>query len=553
MDKNGGSFLLKKTLLIINFILLGLLLNAQSQKVYTLSMYETLYNYIEDIHLDVGSSLLSSVMPYTGNEILNILEQIDYTKLHGQSKEKYNYIMHIVKPINNTKGFTPEFDLILNTEYYGNTNSNNDYFIYDYYDRKPVVNVDLGFDVYNTFWSSLSIPLQKGYDISTFTSDNSSNISLIWNIDEFDLQFPYRAISSFGGNHWNIQLGRDKLRYGLGNTSTFVLTDATSFHDYFKISTYWDKFKYTFTLVQLECANIGDLLTYDTVYTDGIIGVQRNLLVHSLEFKPINPMSISITEVSLRAGDLNISYINPFSVLHNLAYTDYAIYDYTMGNSLLSLGINFTPFKNASIYTEGVVDQFELPMETSHMENSDSRDPNAFGFLAGINYQINFPSLAIKLNAEYAYTNPHLYRSDSSWAIYAITRYYHSEYLYNNDVIVENLGYEYGPDIKLFKFSAQTELFENKLSLYIEYINILKGESSLEDVAETGTQAFYELTPSGNIIFKRNIITLKINYSVTPNFSIYSQINELFIINDNNVNGDDYSDFQFVIGCSYKI
>lgn len=537
--------MLKKKLLI-TLLFVSSLLFAQGNKVYSITEYSWMYDDLDKLMLESRISPLSTAYPYTGNEIEFILSKIPLSTLSKPGYAMYNKILSALGDLETQKGLDYDFGLEVNVETYLQTNKDNDDWIYDYYDRQALIELDFELGINDFFWAGLTIPLQKGLDYSRYSEGAESNISLLWNMNQIDAQFPFFALSSIGGDNWSILFGRDLLNYGVGESGSFTLSDDASYHDFFKASTFWDKFKYTLTLVNIEPIDLDDLTGYDNDTDDDASDDLNELKIfidHSFEFRPINNLSFAIHEVTIRGGsEVYFGYLNPFMIMHNLALTDR--HDTIYGNSVLTFSSIYTPFKNFNIYGEFCLDQYETASEASRNSDDYDGDPNAFGFLAGLKYQMNLDDFSILFNGEYAYTNPYLYRSTNSWSVYALTRYYHSVYNDSNDIEVESLGYEYGPDVTLIKLSGDATFLDGDLSIYLEYLNILQGEYDVEDNSDNDSIT--------DVIFKSNIFTLNAEYKITNWASVYGQINALFYQNVDNVEGDDLTDFQFVFGSNLK-
>ena len=237
--------------------------------------------------------------------------------------------------------------------------------------------------------------------------------------------------------------------------------------------------------------------------------------------------------------------------MHNFTLTDKK--DRVLGNSISTLSFSYLPIRKLMLYGEFALDQFETPSEAEREgENAKTGEPNAFGYLAGVNYLLNSNNNTFLFNLEYAYTSPYLYRSTTSWSIYALTRYYHSVYNDSNDILVEPLGYKEGPDTQLIRLGINAYLLKRKLNIDFEYLYVLKGEGRLDDCAESGSEAFNKTTPSGDTLFTKNIASIKGNYTVSKSLSFYSQLGFLYFINTDNISGDDVFDFQTVLGATYK-
>ncbi|MBN2617987.1 MAG: hypothetical protein JXR64_06710 [Spirochaetales bacterium] len=533
------------TIFLTLFILFPVV--SEPQKIYSLNRYRELYRVLELLQTEAGISQLSYSYPFTGKEIEGILSRIDYNTLSNNSQILYQEIINQLEIDISGSGFRGNVDGSINAETYLQTNKENDEWIYDYNSRKPVIELDLSAGITNYFWADVALPLQKGLDFNRYTTGAETNISLLWNLDQIDAQFPFTAISSLGGDHWNIQFGRDILNYGVGRSGAFVISDDGSFHDYLKASTFWNNFKYTMTFVNIDPIDVDGLDPYVeyisvedvdgnpvTVETKESRKKLKIFIDHTFEFKPHPKLSIAINEVTVRGGgEVTLGYLNPLMIMHNLALTDrrYTI----LGNSLFTFSTIVTPLKNFLVYGEFALDQFETPSESDRIGEEGTGDPNAYGWLAGLTYK--------GFNIEYIYTNPHLYRSTNSWSIYALTRWYHSVYNDSNDIEIEPLGFKYGPDISLLKISSDMLFFNNKLKVYGEYMYILQGEKRVYDYADSGKEAFEMETPTGSV-FSRSIITLQAAYNLYDYLSIYGQINGLFYT--------DITDFQFIIGASYN-
>lgn len=548
-----------KKIILITYLITGFFLFCENQMIYQLEDFKDLYSDIKILHLSTGKTLLSSSFPMSKSEILRILESFNMEELSSEELIILKRIQTTLEKTNYTNEFNPYINVEFNAETYLQSNNDNDFWMYGYNDRKPIIDLSTGFGINNTFWSRVDIPLQKGMTYDEY-SQPQSNLSLLWNLNQIDAQFPFIALSSIGGDNWNISFGRDLLSYGVGETGNFILSSDASYHDYLRLTTFWSKFKYSFTLLNIEAIDLGDDFIPYRIKKDGVITEDRKrikiLIDHNFEFHPTKNLSIALHESTIRGGgEITLPYLNPFMIIHNLALTDKTL-DTVLGNSMLSLSFNYTPVRKLNIYGEFALDQLETPSEAERQgENAGKGDPNAFGFLTGVKYLVSSKN-SLLFKFEYAYTNPHLYRSDKSWAVYALARYYHNVYNDSNDLVWEPLGHKEGPDAQIIMLSGEGAVFNNKLAIKLEYYNILKGENNIWDKSETGEDAANKTTPSGSDVFTKNIVSLNLNYSLRENLSFYSQLNYLYFTNFRNIAGDNLgtiTDFQFIIGGSYKL
>lgn len=192
----------KKLFCIISFLFASVTLFSEAQKIYTLSHYNWLYTDLEKVMLEAGVSVLSKSYPYTGKEIEYVLSKVNPGNLSKSGQNLYYKILDTVNIKNEKDELNLGFGLELNTETYLQTDkdNNNDYadWIYDYYERKPLLEADVTLGINKFFFAELALPFQKGMDFYRFSEGAESNLSLLWNLDQIDAQFPYLALSAVG-------------------------------------------------------------------------------------------------------------------------------------------------------------------------------------------------------------------------------------------------------------------------------------------------------------------------------------------------------------------
>lgn len=516
-----------KKLVLLLILLYNFYISADNNThILPVSRYQNLYQMLEQIQLESGITPGTALYPLTLNEVKKILNEVDI------NSPLYSLIIDEL-PEYRAVGLNLSSELYLGVE--DLTRSETPFEL----EFTPA----LGY-FYSGF---VTVPVRHGIDITADDINFNSNLSIFTNYEQMDIQFPFTAINSIGGELWNISLGRDLLSYGDGSTGNFLISDDSTFHDFIRIKGLGEKFKYNLTVINIEAVDgIGNL---DSSFEPGDNEREPDLdrediqllFSHSLEYRPIKNLRIALNESLLRGGtEITLPVINPITVMHNMVLTDIAVNNNMLyGNSILTYEFNYTPINSLGIYGILVQDQFETASEADRIGAEGTGEPNAYGYLLGLNYSLPINrNIHLFFNGEYAYTNPHLYRSIDSLNLYANTWTHHSVYNHTegDQVIVEPLGYKYGPDARVIKFGVIGRFLNYRLTTSIDYIYLEKGEKTLLDRAETGAEAVALQTPSGEVDISHTIYT-DINYKVTDDFSIYLKTKNL----------------EFIVGLSYKL
>lgn len=500
--------------------------------VYGIQKYSEMYTKLEILQLEVGLTPNTAAYPLTKGEVDNILEE-----LTGYS---HNTVI---------RSLLDDFYTAFKTERLFGAELSTEYFVgvEDLTRSQSPLELELNIELGDIYWGFVNIPVRTGLDITADDLPFSSNLSIFSNIQMIDLQLPNIAMSSVGGDIWNVSFGRDLLSYGEGTTGKLIISDAGYYHDFLRIKGWGEYFNYNCTMISMEALDVEGLEESfgDLNSDDGVQNIDDNdefkiLFSHSLEYNPFKNLRLSIHEAFLRGGTSNIlSFFNPLNILHNLAITDnkYTESDRLLGNSVTSISINYTPVKGVNLYGEYIQDQFETASEKSRLGEDYKGEPDAFGMLFGFNYsQYINSNVHLSFNGELVYTNPNLYRSVDSLNLYAYTWTHHSIFNNKNEVYVDPLGYEYGPDVIVMKLGVLGRLLNYRLNIGVDYYYIQDGEKSLEDIVVLGLESSELTTPSGNVEVK-HVINTDISYNFGDGFKTYIRT----------------TNAEFIIGCSYSL
>lgn len=515
---------MKKIILLSILVIQGFVVFSWNDKdILTLDRYKNLYDLLETAQLEMGVTPKTAAYPLTLGEVKDILETVKNSSLYEVISEEFRE--------NNL------FSLNLSSELYWG--------VQDLTRSESPLEIGVYPYLGDFFSAYINVPVRYAVDITAEDIPFSSNLGIFANYEMLDIQFPFVAVSSIGGELWNLSLGRDLLSYGDGKTGNFIISDASTYHDFLRIKGFGKYFNYNFTVINIEALDgIGDLdPSFSELENPDDTTPDREdlkiLFSHYLEFRPLKNLRIALNETLVR-GDtpITLSVINPLMIMHNVAVTDvYENNGLLYGNSILTYEINYTPIKSLGLYGQFVQDQYETASEVERMGGAGKGEPNAYGYLLGVNYTLPVDkSIHLTFNGEYGYTNPHLYRSPNTLNLYANTWYHHSVYNKVTTVMVEPLGYEYGPDARVVKLSLLGRLLDYKLNVGLDYIYLEKGEKTLEDKAESGAEAVALSTPTGDAQISHIFMT-DISYNINRDLSLYFRSKNL----------------EMIIGCSYKL
>lgn len=298
-----------------------------------------------------------------------MLAEIDREALSEGAKATYDYVkgeLDIV-PWQLSQGIGMKWGFEANLETYTHINTDEMFherenWGYGLLKQKPMLKVSF------ETW-----PVNSFYGYAEFSVDNSihteypfgstqfnTNIIMFQNLPKFvmaDLNFnmPYRAFASAGGNHWRLQVGRDRMSWGPGVTGNFVVGDNLMYHNMARFTTYFDSFKYTFVTSFFPYPE-----NYSETDQEGVLSGINMFMSHRLEWRMFkDKVNFALTEaIMYQSADnyLDLQILNPCMIFH-----DY--YIRSNANSILSIELDYTPIKHLNIYGQFVVDELALPGE----------------------------------------------------------------------------------------------------------------------------------------------------------------------------------------------
>lgn len=508
---------------------------------YIIPLSSDFYDIIDDLYALEGLGSPSDARPYSIAQAEMILSKVPTDSISGYSKtlhEKANEILNENVRWKFKDGFGIGAHLEVNPEIYVHSNSEDftgeEDWAYQYDDRERFLYLGLEFSVYDFFYTYADLMYTMGrYNKGAELISNESS-SLIedgigailppsgetpkyWiaisspqytdlfstNIPpqsaKFEFVWPKRAFVSFGGKHWTLQFGRERLDWGNSRASNFIIDSHVGYHDTLRLTFFTDSFSYEWSNLFFDTQQEGSEVPDKSI---------RMLMAHRLEFRPIKYISFAISEnVMYQTPALNIGAMNPGNIFHNLNNRG-------MFNAIASAELNVMPIKGLDIYAQAVLDQARAP-------NEDDSQSDSWGILGGAEYSFSPRNTGVlSFNLEFDYTSPLLYRRDGvDFLMYRRSMTMNLKDNEGQPLKLYYIGYKYGGDVALLHLGISYDLYD-VFSVFFTGDFMLKGEMDMahthnkDGKGNDGNANYAGVTPSGNVISQIMILTLGGEYHI---------------------------------------
>ncbi len=508
-----------------------------------------IYKDIDALYMMNGFAPPSYARPWSEDEIDHILKKIQPEKLTGPAKLAYE---NIQKKLSKRLLFGKEEKAFVslsgtvNLEGFFKTNDDRKEWVHGYEERLPLFNIPFEFWLWDHMYIDVDLSVREAHDVLYDSDYDYSNIPE--NIKYIDPSIPYRAFMSVGGRNWNVQLGRDKLSWGNGETGNLVLSDWADWYNFIKFTTYWKVLKFTTIYAGLESYLTPEEKEFDKrEQGDGLVqGNYENfrerykaLFAHRLEARITDKFTMAATEAIIFGNKYpEFGNMNPVSIFHSVFAPEYS-------NVIFSLEADYAIFRGFDLYAQVAMDEMKLSIE-----NDSSARPTALGYLAGARYIFGAGDGFVKLTLEGAYTDPYLYNRWHPLTRFTVRRRYWSylsgEYLY----LDKATGYRYGPDAIVGYLAGEYRIPSDltlKADVTLKYLG--EKNTSLSEITSYHTDK--KTTPTGTV--ERELdIGLHADKVLSKHFSVGGDMYYVNIDNFCNVSGDTINDFEFALHFSYK-
>ncbi len=591
-------------LLILSLLSIGNILAIDNHQRIQ-SVESDIYEGIRDLYLSQSLALPSAAAPYSDAELIMMLDLLDPSKFSKVDKDIYNYVLDSLElSQENTNDYGKiDWGVDFNLEGYVHSNTEEfqrrENFQYDFQDAEPLINIGVeAWDATN-FYGLGNFSIGNNYSLkNTFgsTTLTTNVVALPPNdLQDLDMNMPYRAFLAFGNQTNSLSIGRDRVKWGNGVASNLLIGDNLPYLDQLRYTNFSNQFKYTFLTAFFphpsNYINDGITGTSDGDPTTGLgqgdeVQGTYALIAHRGEGRLFNnKVGIALSETIMYSSldnVLDLRYLSPTALFH-----DY--YIRANANSMAAFEIDYTPFKNFNIFGQMVVDEFALPGEPVPGSSSSGAHPNAFGYLAGVRYNYDvLNEFKGSTSLEFAFTDPYLYlRGDGTsdraqtagnYGINYVVAFrefspeygtwYHNEYLgyeYGGDAIVVNLN----STVKKYgKWNVEANLFYMLHGTFDMY-TCWKEISSSDDSSSYTTPTTSNTNNSNNTsstsreptsdyslrdsVSQTLVIGASASYDISENLNIFTQLDYINIKNYQNVSGENTSDVQLVLSFTYNI
>ena len=549
MERNPGAWRKMAGLLILLALCILPCGAETSNRQRIIALDSEVYQDIDALYMMNGFAPPSYARPWSEDEIDHILSKLQPEKLTGPAKLAYE---NIQKKLSKKLLFGKEekaFASIsgtVNLEGFFKTNDDRKEWVHGYEERLPLFDIPFEFWLWDHMYIDVDLSIREAHDVLYDSDYDYSNIPE--NIKYIDPSIPYRAFMSVGGRNWNVQMGRDKISWGNGETGNMVLSDWADWYNFIKFTTYWKVLKFSFVYAGLESYLTPEEKEFDKrEQGDGLVqGNYENFrerykafLAHRLEARITDKFTMAATEGIIFGNKYpEFGNMNPVSIFHSVFAPEYS-------NVIFSLEADYAIFRGFDLYAQVAMDEMKLSIE-----NSESARPTALGYMLGTRYLFPAGDGIVKLTLEGAYTDPYLYNRWHPLTRFTVRRRYWS-YLDDGYLYLDKAtGYRYGPDAVVGYLAGEYRIPSNlmlKADITLKYLG--EKNTSLSEITSYHTDK--KTTPTGTV--ERELdIGLHADKVLSKHFSVGGDMYYVNIDNFCNVSGDTINDFEFALHFSYK-
>ena len=328
-------------------------------------------------------------------------------------------------------------------------------------------------------------------------------------------------------NFLNLDLlvGRDYMRWGPGYQGSLILSDNSPAFDMLKYSGTIDLNDLGINFGKVNFTKFFSLL-------DPLDGQNRYFLGQRLEYKPIDLLTLGLSETTIISQDSSLLFFNPLPFIPPYYATWWIAKMFSPQevncNVALDAEINLT--QKIKLYSEWMADDFIFfPDENPY--------PNRTGFLAGAYFADPLGSGNTDFRIEYTHINNYVYFPIQSW----------QNYLYQNEYI----GHPLGPDAAQI-YLELTHRLSDKFNLSLSYNQERHGEGQTGIPLPSDPVIANENIFLSGIIEKQHAYQAEISYTMSPQWEFSAGVTWESIKNKENNIGVDEKNIYFQMELNYQ-
>lgn len=452
---------MKKRLVVWLFLLWGGALSALNHQA-VLDLDSPVYDYIETLYLECGLALPSQSKPWSEEEARFYLARVDRRRLSRSGRILYEEILsrfYHRRLYREESGFSFNAAPSVCLQSYSRlelegeaARAPQDYvWQFGYESRAPFFTLPLEFGFGSFLYGNIEASLREDRRVvdnqwtpashdTALVTRNYTNIpnEEIW----LDMRFPAQAYLNAGGGHWSVQLGRDQVNWGNGNSGNMLLSDNADYYDFLSVSTWWEAFNFSLLYAVMDPYREVNPEELPKDFDDPSIrhdSGYKAFLAHRFVVRPFPILSLSLTEsiVMLSTPPELLKELNPLMVYHNW-------HSPNSMNSMMAVEFNLTPVPFLSLYGQLGLDEFETPVEDA---GGAQYRPTAIGWLLGVEGVLPLAGGYLTANWEMARTDPWLYNKSTD-PRFIVTQQAWYQYIDPplTYYVSKPIGYVWGPD-----------------------------------------------------------------------------------------------------------
>lgn len=332
------------------------------------------------------------------------------------------------------------------------------------------------------------------YENSAFYLDASAYTDFGWapNIQEDGIPFQVQvkqAYITLKTKPFNLQVGRDYMKWGPGYLSSIMLSDN---------SPAFNMIKYSGTLDLNDLGGDYGKLHFTKFFSllDPLDRQKRYFLGQRLEYKPVMPLALGLSETVIISQDSSPLFFNPLPFIPPY-YATWWIANMLSPQEVncnvgLDVELNFHP--GIKLYGEWMADDIIFfPEENPY--------PNRWGFLTGAYFADPLGGGNTDFRIEYTHINNYVYFPTHSW----------QNYLYQDEYI----GHPLGPDADQL-YLELTHHLSDKFNLSLSYNYERHGEGQVGIPLPPDPIIANENIFLSGIIERKQAYQAEISYTISP-------------------------------------
>jgi hypothetical protein len=324
----------------------------------------------------------------------------------------------------------------------------------------------------------------------------------------------------------DLLVGRNYMKWGPGYQGNLILSDNSPAFDMIKYSGTIDLNELGEGLGRVNFTKFFSLL-------EPLDGKNRYFLGQRLEYKPLDTLTLGLSETAIISENSSILFFNPIPFIPPYYLTRW-IADKLKQNSEINSNVGIDIELNLSpgikLYGEWMADDFILTPKTNPY-------PNRTGFLAGAYFADPLANGNTDFRIEYTHINNYVYFPTHPW----------QDYLYQGEYI----GHPLGPDADQL-YLELTHRLSDKLNLSLSYNHQRHGEGQTGIPLPSDPVIANENIFLSGIIEKQQAYQTELSYIISPQWELSASATLENIKNKDNNLGMNENNTYFQMELNYQ-